>query len=124
MDRTDICKNRHQGNPQSVAAFEGMKKTVTHRREQVRQAIEAAGHHGATVHEVAEQMATHPNNISGRFSELKRDELIEQIGRRPTPSGSSAGVFVLKNTPPPPPTHQADFAFDTFDEIYSGNPYE
>lgn len=117
--QTDICKNRHQGNPQSVAAFEGMKKTVTHRREQVRQAIEAAGHHGATVHEVAEQMATHPNNISGRFSELKRDELIEQIGRRPTPSGSTAGVYRLKNTPPPQPTYTPDM----FVEIYSGNPY-
>tara|TARA_R100000655_G_scaffold4483_2_gene14503 strand:+ start:7101 stop:7469 length:369 start_codon:yes stop_codon:yes gene_type:complete len=120
----DICKNRHRGNRESVAAFNGIKKTVSDRREQVRQAIEAAGANGATVHEVAEEMGTNPNNISGRFSELKKDDVIEQIGRRPTASGSTAGVYRLKNTPPPPATHQADFGFDMFNEIYSGNPYE
>ena len=52
------------------------------------------------------------------------DDVIEQIGRRPTASGSTAGVYRLKNTPPPPATHQPDFGFDMFNEIYSGNPYE
>lgn len=120
MNETDICRNKHQDTPESVAAFEGITDSLKHRREEVRQAIEEAGEAGATVHEVARQMETHPNNISGRFTELKRDGLIEQTGRRPTPSGAKAGVYRLKH---PPALTQADFGFDMFNEIYNGNPY-
>ena len=95
-DEIDICRNRHRDNPQSMFAFDDIRATLPARREQVRKAIEASGEAGATVHEIAERWGTHPNNISGRFTELKKGDLIEQIGRRKTPSGSLAGVYRLR----------------------------
>ena len=59
--------------------------------------------------------------VSGRFSELKAGGLIEQIGRRPTPTGSSAGVYrTLLITREP---IALDF-FDRFREEYEPNPYD
>jgi len=118
MSETDICQNKHQENAQSMAAFNVVAKSIAKRRGEVLRIIKEAGEKGATVHEAAHLMDTHPNNISGRFTELKRDNIIEQKGKRPTPSGSNAGVYVIKTTP------EGELNFDMFGDVYQGNPYE
>lgn len=54
------------------------------------------GDYGATADEFADHVGRQLNQVSGRFSELKRDELIEHSGRqRPTRAGGNAGVYVV-----------------------------
>lgn len=91
---TDICRNRHQGNAESVAAFQTLLPGLTQRRQHVLSLIQKAGPEGLTVHEVADILNTTPNAVSGRFTELKKAGLIFKQGRRPTPSGGSAGVYI------------------------------
>jgi hypothetical protein len=79
----DICEAKHRGNSESVAAS-GDKDA---QRERVFDAIAASGDDGLTCDELSA--------ISGRFSELKKDGLIEMRGRRQTRSGSLAGVYVV-----------------------------
>lgn len=92
--QTDICQNRHRGNAESVAAFQTLLPGLSHRRRHVLALIQKAGLKGLTVHEAAELLGTTPNAVSGRFTELKREGLIFKNGKRPTPAGSSAGVYV------------------------------
>ena len=91
---TDICRNRHRGNPESEAAFQALLPTLSNRRQEVLLIIRKSGFKGLTVHEVAEMLGTTPNAVSGRFTELKRDGLIMKWGKRPTPTGGSAGVYI------------------------------
>lgn len=113
MSEQDICANRHQGNEQSTEAFERIKKGLSGRRAGVLLLIHNAGTTGLTTHEAAELLGTTPNAVSGRFSELKKGGLIEQVGKRLTPTGSSAGVYRVKQPPRRP--MELDF-FDRFRE--------
>jgi predicted ArsR family transcriptional regulator len=117
MLEQDITKNRHGGNEQSNEAFQKIESSLPDRRAGVLILIRNAASEGLTVHEAAELLGTTPNAVSGRFSELKKGGLIEQIGRRATPTGCSAGVYRVKQP-------QGDFWFDGFQELYAGNPYE
>ena len=89
----DICHNRHRGNPESVAAHATGQKAQD--RERVYTMIQQRGWHGATVDEVAVALGRDPNQISGRFSELKADGRIRKTPRRRvTRTGASAAVCV------------------------------
>ena len=91
---TDICQNRHKGNPQSESAFESIRKELPLRRALCLVLIHKAASKGLTVHELSEQLGTTPNAVSGRLTELKREGLICKIGTRPTPTGGHAAVYV------------------------------
>ena len=119
--QTDISKNRHGGNPESENAFKKISPRLPERRKIVLSLIRNAGSKGLTTLEASELLKTTPNAISGRFSELKRDGLIEKIGTRKTPSGCSAAVYreVEKKT-----VTQDHLWPDMFNDVYSGNPYE
>tara|TARA_R100001244_G_C5140148_1_gene127695 strand:- start:208 stop:516 length:309 start_codon:yes stop_codon:yes gene_type:complete len=93
---TDICRNRHQGNPQSEAAFIKIRCDIPFRRGLCLVLIHNAGSKGLTVHELAKLLETTPNAVSGRLTELKREGLISKIGTRPTPTGAKAAVYVAK----------------------------
>ncbi len=89
----DICQNRHGGNAESEAAFQDLLPTLTRQRHVVFKLIHASGGDGLTAHEAAAALGKTPNAVSGRFTELKAAGLITKSGRRPTPTGSSAGVY-------------------------------
>jgi len=85
--KTDITKNKHGGNAQSNAAFEGIMHMLTLRQLQVLATIKLATgwkseSSGATCKEIAERHNRGMNAISGRITELKRMGKIKQIGRR------------------------------------------
>jgi len=83
--KTDITKNKHGGNAQSNAAFEGIEETLTQRQNQVLGAIEMLDRYsgkGATLHDIAHWLRLGANKISGRITQLKAMGKIHQIGRR------------------------------------------
>jgi len=90
---TDICRNRHRGNPESEAAFKSIVAGLPFMRAEVLLRIHKADLAGLTVHELAEQLGTTPNTVSGRLTELKKEGRIRKVGMRPTPSGSRAAVY-------------------------------
>jgi hypothetical protein len=74
----DICINRHQGNSQSRSANKVVKKDYD-RAEVLAYIIE---HRKAHLKQVARAMGKFPNQISGRFTELKAENIIEDTGER------------------------------------------
>ena len=91
---SDICQNRHRGNPQSEEAFKSIRKELPLRRAICLVLIHKAASEGLTVHELSEQLGTTPNAVSGRLTELKKHGMIKKIGTRPTPTGGKAAVYV------------------------------
>lgn len=79
MTIDDICSNRHQGNEQSRRA-NPTANSKQRSRLAVLEVIREFG--GATVKEIAAELDTLPNCISGRITELKRDGKIITRGRR------------------------------------------
>ena len=69
----DICANRHKGNAESVAANpQGFRKRTS--RNDVWVACHRSA--GATCRELADEWGVGMNQISGRFSELKKAGMI------------------------------------------------
>lgn len=109
----DICRRRHGGNQASEAAARGGYASRARQREWIYQLVRATGQVGMTTDEVAaainalpaEKRANparviHPNDISGRMSELKAAGRLvrnEREPRRPTRSGAMAEVWVAKD---------------------------
>ncbi len=94
----DITAGKHGGAVQSVESFQRIESTLPRRRAEVLAAIRRAGPRGATVAEVALALRRAPNDVSGRFSELKRDRLITQNLREPSrvaPDGRNGDVYVV-----------------------------
>jgi hypothetical protein len=79
--KTDITKNKHGGNAQSNAAFEGIKEKLSWKQSQVLHAISYRSI-GWTCRELAASFKVGMNAISGRITELKAMGKIKQIGRR------------------------------------------
>lgn len=64
---------------------------LTKRQNQVLAAIEELGE--TCINEVAIHLDTFPNNISGRFTELKEKKMIEQTDRRRMTNGHLADYY-------------------------------
>lgn len=74
----DICLNRHQGNAQSLLA----NKRVNKERDRAL-VLECIIKYGkAYSKQIARAMGKQLNQISGRISELKASEIIEETGER------------------------------------------
>ena len=74
----DICKNKHGGNPQSEAA--NLKVDKENDRTYVLRFIRE--HKTGYLKQIARVMGKQKNEISGRFTELKADNLIIETGER------------------------------------------
>jgi hypothetical protein len=69
-DSDDITKNRHGGNANSVEAHGKLDKCK--KLEMVYQCLKTFGKYGATSEQVAERLSWPINQVSGRFTELKK----------------------------------------------------
>lgn len=78
--RRDICANRHGGNANSVAA--NMRVNKQRDREVIFQLIKDSGLSGVTMKDACAALNKLPNEISGRFSELKKAGLVYVNGSR------------------------------------------
>lgn len=64
---------------------------LTKRENEVLAAIEELGE--TCINEVAVHLETYPNNISGRFTGLKKKKMIEQTDRRRMANGHLADYY-------------------------------
>lgn len=85
----DICINRHQGNEQSRAA--NLRVNKERDRATVLAIIIKSGKSHSK--EIANLMGKQLNQISGRISELKASDVIEETGERI----NGCAVYRLKN---------------------------
>ncbi len=90
MTQRDITENRHQGNPESVAAFQSIQSALPRQTLRVLQEIAAAGQRGLTCRELAAAWGVGMNKISGRFSELKKEGLVTKVGVR-----EKSGIVII-----------------------------
>jgi Fic family protein len=90
----DICARRHKGNEFSEAANPPAENKSRDRLKIVLYLRDNGGH---TAEEVEAALDLPRSTVSARFSELKKDGMIVQIGRRPTSTGATAGVYNLFN---------------------------
>lgn len=73
---TDICQNRHGGNTQSIAANKKVGKMRD--RAKIIEFLKANGKGYSK--QIARNLDKPLNTLSGRFSELLRDGVIERTG--------------------------------------------
>jgi DNA-binding Lrp family transcriptional regulator len=92
LELWDICGRKHKNNPESRAAFRQLD--ASQQRARVLAAVQQAGIHGLTCHELADRWNVSPHQISGRFSELKKQGAIRKRGTRINSAGNSCGVLV------------------------------
>lgn len=86
-------KNMKHLSPQSIAAYDSLVRSgkLTDDQKRVYKAIKEAGERGVSCKELASMWGVGSNEISGRFTELKRDfDCIRQVDRR-----QGAGVYVI-----------------------------
>jgi predicted HTH transcriptional regulator len=87
----DICRNRHGNEPESQKAHQRTLPNKMQDRSRIIAYLTETGGH--TAEEIERALKIHRSTVSARMSEMKRDGLIEKIGRRSTSTGSSAGVY-------------------------------
>ena len=78
----DVTASRHKGNQQSREANKKVAPYKASMRERIRVWIAARGWDGSTLKEICQGFDKVPNEISGRLSELKAEEVIFNSGRR------------------------------------------
>jgi len=90
MGLWDVCSSRHGGNEQSQEANRRIEESgaKARMREEILYMI-GESKWGLSCREAASILDTGLNNISGRFTELKRDSLIEKVSVR-----DNSGVYV------------------------------
>lgn len=91
----DVCARKHGGNVESSNAFDIIVDELNKRQFEVLDRIKSA-RFGLTGDELAIELRTTPNAISGRITELRIMRKIEKRGTRKTRSGCSAAVWVSK----------------------------
>lgn len=101
-DDRDITGNRHGGNEFSQAAHDSIRPTKAEGRRRVKAAIRELG--AATSDDVTATYGLPHQTTSARFSELKADREIVQVGRRRTRTGHWAAVYAVAEDAQPPPT--------------------
>ena len=97
----DYCGERHGGNAESEAAFDGLAESGEIERQEARvlALVAESGAAGITCKEAAVELGTHPNNISGRFTalhakhEIRRQEADGRVWRR-----DGAAVWILNRS--------------------------
>jgi predicted transcriptional regulator len=81
----------------SREAYEGIKPELKIKRKRVFEAIKAQGPQGATLFELVKIIGRPVNEISGRVTELSKNFMIEESGKRQNPDTlKNAIVWVAK----------------------------
>ena len=75
---TDICMNRHKNNPQSLAANKRVNRE--HDRKRILEFLAQRGRSYSK--QIAEALGKPLHTISGRLSELKEEQIIEETGNK------------------------------------------
>ena len=89
----DVCANRHGRVDTSVAADKRVQKERD--RHLILGYIKASRDYGITLDEMCIVLERKPNEISGRFSELRNQEqIVATSRRRVTRTGATARVWV------------------------------
>lgn len=98
----DICRNRHGGNPESVAAFQSRsEEDAATFRERIYQFALRRGTVGITTDEVSIKCGQAPNRVSPRISELRQAKRLVPSGtRRLTRLGRPAMVLIADKVAP------------------------
>ena len=96
MTYSDICENKHGGNPESTEAYQASSESERRAmRERIYAYAKLKGSDGITADEVAERSGLVHNRVAPRISELRRDGLlVETDRRRRTRLGRTARVLV------------------------------
>lgn len=89
----DICRSRHKGNPQSVAAHNAIMERLTVQQERVFRCILDGGERGRTNEDICGVLGLTPNQVSPRLTELHVAGRITKVGTRLTRSKCPAGVW-------------------------------
>lgn len=76
----DICRNRHGGNENSELANLKVHSRKEADRALILKLAEARGEYGVTLKEAGRALGKLPHCISGRFTELKAEEMLEPNG--------------------------------------------
>lgn len=93
-DREDVCRRRHGMNPESLAAHRRTPKED--RYAKILDLLRIVRDTGLTCDELSQRLSVHPNQISGRITELRLMGKIRKTDqRRQTQTGSWAAVYVL-----------------------------
>lgn len=95
-DFGDICSTKHGGSPTSTAAHRrlGPNRRMS-MRERIAHMIMACGASGATCEEVELRFNMKHQTASARISELKRDLVIRDSGRKRATVGGDLQVVVV-----------------------------
>lgn len=78
MKTDDICKGRHRGNEQSVAANERAQPKKQPMREQILSLFDSVKY--LTLANIAVALGKEKNAVSGRVTELVKAGLLERTG--------------------------------------------
>ncbi len=89
----DICASRHQGNEFSTEANPNPHQKS---RDRLKIVLHIRANGPRTGEEIGNDLTMCYSTVSARMSELKRDGVIIKVGRRPTATGATAGVFALR----------------------------
>lgn len=93
----DICRRKHGGNLESVAANQAIHESKEATREKIYLYAVAQGERGITADEVAAEWGVTHNHVAPRISELRRDgRLVPTLKRRKTRSGCTARVLICR----------------------------
>lgn len=100
-DDDDITANYHGGNPESAEAHEKVKESKAFLQRLVVDNITANEPDGYCCDEVEAITGRSHQSLSPRFTELKEQGVIVEIGKRATRTGCKAAVFGLADNHPP-----------------------
>lgn len=79
----DICSGKHGGAETSAEAFNAIAPSIATAQAAALAWLLSRGRYGGTTKEYAAEVGKGLNEVSGRFSELKRDGLaVKTTGRR------------------------------------------
>lgn len=81
----------------SMEAFREIEHALPLKRKKVFEAIRARGDRGATLFELVEIIGRPVNELSGRVTELQKQELIKDTGTRINPGTNKAGTVWTLN---------------------------
>jgi hypothetical protein len=95
----DVTRNYHRGNQYSEAANAKLEKTRKKESDRMRiraLMIRVGPKRGVTCQEAEELLMMPHETCSARFSDMKEDDELEQVGARETRAGNKAGAWTLK----------------------------
>ena len=82
LDALDICASRHGGSQESIDAHSRIIHSKEDKHQRIMKLVQARDGYGLTCKELAAAWGTHPNNVSGRLSELVQRGKLKKSGER------------------------------------------